>query len=87
MLRRIHLEPQLPVDELQPVEHLWALTNTALANRHFATIDDLEDAQAERCVDLQARPDLIRSTALFCWWPWRIMKRQGPRQTQYDMLL
>ena len=66
--------------ELQPAEHLWALTNTALANRHFATIDDLEDAQAQRCVALQARPDLIRSTTLFHWWPQRIKKRQGPRR-------
>lgn len=65
--------------ELQPAEHLWALTNTALANRHFASIDDLEDAQAARCVALQARPDLIRSTTLFHWWPRRIKKRQGPR--------
>ncbi len=66
--------------ELQPAEHLWPLSDTALANRHFATIDELEDAQAERCVVLQARPDLIRSTTLFHWWPKRIRKRQGPRR-------
>lgn len=66
--------------ELQPAEHLWPLTNTALANRHFATLDDLEDAQAECCVALQARPDLIRSTTLFHWWPQRIKERQGPRR-------
>jgi hypothetical protein len=67
--------------ELQPAEHLWPLTNTALVNRHFATIDELEDAQAERCVALQRRPDLIRSTTLFHWWPRRIKKRQGLRRT------
>jgi transposase len=66
--------------ELQPAEHLWPLTNTVLANRHFASIDDLEDAQADRCVALQARPDLIRSTTLFHWWPQRIRRRQGPRR-------
>lgn len=66
--------------ELQPAEHLWPLTNTVLANRHFANIDDLEDAQAERCVALQARPDLIRSTTLFHWWPQRIRRRQGPKR-------
>jgi transposase len=66
--------------ELQPAEHLWPLTTTVLANRHFATIDELEDAQAERCVALQRRPDLIRSTTLFHWWPQRIRKRQGPRR-------
>lgn len=48
--------------ELQPAEHLWALTDTALANRHFASIGEFEDVQAERCVALQALPDLIRST-------------------------
>jgi transposase len=73
----LFLPPYSP--ELQPAEHLWTLTNTALANRHFAGIDDLEDAQAERCVALQARPDLIRSTTCFHWWPQRIRKRQGPR--------
>ena len=54
----LFLPPYSP--ELQPAEHLWPLTNTALANRHFVSIDALEDAQAERCVALQARPDLIR---------------------------
>ena len=73
----LFLPPYSP--ELQPAEHLWPLTNTALANRHFVSIDDLEDAQATRCVALQARPDLIRSTTCFHWWPQRIRKRQGPK--------
>jgi hypothetical protein len=71
------LPPHSP--ELQPAQHLWPLTDTALANHHFASIEELEDAQAERCVALQARPDLIRSTTLFSWWPKRIGKRQDPR--------
>src|SRR5262249_44808330 len=58
--------------ELQPAEHLWSLTNTVQANQHFASIEELEDAQAARCVALQARPDLIRSTTRFSWWPQRI---------------
>lgn len=66
--------------ELQPAEHLWPLTNTVLVNTHFASIEDLEDAQAARCAALQARPDLIRSATLFSWWPKRIRKRQGPRR-------
>jgi hypothetical protein len=66
--------------ELQPAERLWLLTNTVLVNRHFASIEDLEDAQAERCVALQARRDLIRSTTPFSWWPQRMKKRQGPRR-------
>lgn len=74
----LFLPPHSP--ELQPAEHLWPLTNTVLVNRHFASIDDLEYAQAERCVALQSRPDLIRSTTLFHWWPQRMKKRQGPRR-------
>jgi transposase len=65
--------------ELQPAEHLWPLTNTVLANQHFATIEELEDAQAARCVALQAQPARIRSTTCFHWWPQRVRKRQGPR--------
>jgi transposase len=66
--------------ELQPAEHLWPLTNTILVNRHFASIEELEEAQTDRCVVLQARPDLVRPTTLFHWWPRRIRKRQGPRR-------
>lgn len=53
--------------ELQPAEHLCPLTNTALFNRHFADLDELEDAQARRCVVLQHRRDLIRSATCFSW--------------------
>ena len=76
----VHLLFLPPVSpELQPAEHLWPLSDTALINRHFRSIDELEDAQAERCVALQARPDLVRSATLFSWWPRRIKRRQGPR--------
>jgi transposase len=51
-LHLLFLPPYSP--ELQPAEHLWPLTNTALVNRHFASIDELEDAQAACCVALQA---------------------------------
>jgi transposase len=74
----LFLPPHAP--ELQPAEHLWPLTNTVLANRHFASIDELEDAQAARCVALQQRHDLIRSTTRFSWWPLRIKQRQEPRR-------
>ncbi|HEV2458837.1 MAG TPA: IS630 family transposase, partial [Ktedonobacterales bacterium] len=64
--------------ELNPAEQLWPLTNTALANQHFKTLDDLEEAQAARCVALPARPDRIRSTTCFHWWPRRLRKLQHP---------
>ena len=70
----LFLPPYSP--ELQPAEHLWPLTNAALANRHFASIEELEDAQAARCVALQGQPHLVRSTTLFHWWPQRLHKRR-----------
>lgn len=63
-----HTSPHLPVPdhvhllilppyspELNPAEHLWPLTDTVLANRHFASIEELEQAQAERCIALLGR--------------------------------
>jgi len=76
--------------ELQPAEHLLVsepLTNTVLVNRHFARIDELEDAQAVRCVVLQARPDLVRSTTFFQWWPKRIRIRLGPRRDERAIII
>jgi transposase len=73
----LFLPPYSP--ELQPAEHLWPLTNSCLVNRHFATIEELEEVQFVRCADLQRHPELIRSTTRFHWWPQRIKKRQGPR--------
>jgi transposase len=74
----LFLPPYSP--ELQPAEHLWPLTNAALVNRHFATIEDLEDAQFAHCAMLQRQPDRIRSTTHFHWWPKQIHKRRGPRR-------
>jgi transposase len=73
----LFLPPYAP--ELQPAEHRWPHTNTVLVNRHCASIEELEDAQATRCVALQACRDLVRSTTLFHWWPQRLRKRQGRR--------
>ena len=52
----------------------------AALNRHFASIDELEEAQAQHCVALQAQPALVRSTTLFHWWPQRLHKRQAPKR-------
>lgn len=61
------LPPRSP--ELQPAEHLWPLTNEAVANRHFADIAALEDQVAARCRTLSELPDVIRSHTRFHWWP------------------
>lgn len=74
----LFLPPYSP--ELQPAEHLWLLTNAALVNQHFATIEDLEDAQFAHCIALQAQPNHIRSTTCFHSWPKQIHKRRGPRR-------
>lgn len=77
-LHVLFLPPYSP--ELQPAEHLWPLTNSVLINRHFATIDDLEEVQLARCAELQQQPAIIRSTTCFHWWPRHIHQRRGPRR-------
>jgi transposase len=67
--------------ELQPAEHLWPLTNTPLINRHFQTIEELEEAQPAYYAAFQRQPERIRSTTLFHCWPHRLKRRQGPRSS------
>jgi transposase len=77
----LFLPPYSP--ELQPAEHLWPLTNTPLFNRHFTNIEEPEDAQAERCVALQAQRALVHATTRFHWWPQRIRTHHPrPREEQ-----
>lgn len=61
------LPPYSP--ELQPAERLWPLSNEALVNECFESMEELEDAQAERCVELYHNPALIQGHTLFHWWP------------------
>jgi DDE superfamily endonuclease len=61
------LPPSSP--ELQPAERLWPLTHEALANRHFHDLDDLQTAQAQRCLPLHARPEVIEAYTHFHGWP------------------
>jgi transposase len=53
--------------ELQPAERLWPLVDEPVANRHFATLDDLDAVVAERCRRLDATT--IRPHTSFHWWP------------------
>ena len=55
--------------ELQPAERLWPLSNEPLANRAFASLDELELVQADRCRWLQAHPEVIRGRTAYHWWP------------------
>jgi transposase len=61
----VFLPPYSP--ELQPAEHLWPLVDEPVANRHFATLADLEAVIAERCRRLDA--EIIRPHTDFHWWP------------------
>ena len=61
----VFLPPYSP--ELQPAERLWPLVDEPVANRHFATLADLDAVVAERCRRLDAAA--IRPHTAFHWWP------------------
>src|SRR5512144_2130174 len=66
-LRLEFLPPYSP--EPQPAERLWPLTNEAVANQSFATLNELDEALGERCRTLATMPDLIKSYTRYSWWP------------------
>jgi transposase len=66
-IRLVFQPPHSP--ELQPAEHLWAFLDEPLANRHFETIEDLDQVVGERCVALTRQHKMIRASTLFHWWP------------------
>jgi transposase len=55
--------------ELQPAERLWPLTNEAVANGLFEEIEEIEQALAERCLELLDQPETLRSLTNYHWWP------------------
>jgi transposase len=63
----VFLPPYTP--QMQPAEKLWPLTNEGVANRNFKNIEDLEQIQGARCIELSKNVDLIKSTTEFHWWP------------------
>ena len=66
-LHLIFLPPYSP--ELQPSERLWPLSNEGIANRHFHTLDEWEEAQVHRCQTLLSHPESIRAVTSFHWCP------------------
>ena len=54
--------------ELQPAEHLWPLADEAVANKHFATLEDLDAALSERCRTLADMPEVMKAATHFAWW-------------------
>lgn len=65
----MHLLP-LPFHslELQPAERLWSILDEPIANRTFATLDELEDVLVQRCQILLQQEELIRGLTNFHWW-------------------
>ena len=61
----VFLPPYSP--ELQPAERLWPLVDEPVANRHFATLADLEAVIAERCRRLDA--ETVRPHTDLHRWP------------------
>src|SRR3954471_6196837 len=47
----------------------WPLADEAVANKHFATLKDLDAALGERCRTLAAMPEAIKAATSFGWWP------------------
>ena len=64
--------------ELQPAEHLWAFVDEPLLNRHFETIEALDQVVGDRCVALTQQQEMIRASTLFHWWPYP--KTHAPRR-------
>jgi transposase len=55
--------------ELQPAERLWPVTNQAIANESFDSLDHLEEALFQRCKVISDDHDLIRGLTYYHWWP------------------
>lgn len=69
-IRLIYLPPYTP--ELQPAETLWALGDEPIVNKHLATIAELDENIAQRCVALADEPEQIKTRTGFHWRPNRI---------------
>lgn len=57
------LPPYTP--ELNPAERLWHFVREATSNRTFATLDELETILCERCLQLDAQPQLLASATAY----------------------
>jgi len=55
--------------ELQPAERLWPLVDEPIANRAFATLDELEAVLVDRCRTLETERDRLHAHTSYHWWP------------------
>lgn len=63
----VRLPPYSP--ELQPVERLWKLTDQAIVNKCFRSLQNMLDVIGEQCKKLESQFDLIAKQTFFHWWP------------------
>ena len=54
---------------MPPAERLWPLTNEAVANKPFETLDELSDTRDRRCAALCDDPAVIKGNTFSQWWP------------------
>jgi transposase len=64
--------------ELQPAERLWGLVDEPVANRAFASLGDLEDTLAARCLEIERQRPAVRSRCRYHWWP----RERRPRKQE-----
>lgn len=57
------LPPYTP--ELNPAERLWHLVRESTSNTGFSSLQQLEDALCQRCLELDAQPQFIASTTSY----------------------
>jgi hypothetical protein len=48
-------------------EWLCVLVDDPVAKRYFEDLEELEDVLVQRCLQLNEKPELIRSHTLFHW--------------------
>ena len=65
-IRLCLLPPHTP--EPRPGERLWPLTDEAVANKPFATIEDLAETLDRRCPALSDRPAMVGASTSFRRW-------------------
>ena len=53
--------------EVQPAERLWSLVDEPLVNRHFETIDEIEELLIKRCNVLSNMKEEIRNLTNYHW--------------------
>lgn len=53
--------------ELQPAERLWTLVDEPLVNKHFETIDQIEELLIKRCNALSNMKQEIKNLTNYYW--------------------